>query len=158
NTKPVEARVCVKENDRHYNGNECDDKVSCPALSTCTKATFCSLTAKQISDVAAAHMQTWIKVQPSDDELKADVKKVEKKIADLKQEIEALAGKADVKQEIAAKEDKIKDLEKEVDELHTKDRIKSLMTQMWIDSDQFPKAIEYWTGLLNEKPNDPDIM
>ena len=157
-TKPVDARVCVKENNRHYNGAECDDKVPCPALSTCTQATFCALDATQIANIAAAHFQTWIDVQPSDDELKAQVKEVEKQVSKLQDRIEVLSSKDGTKQEIAGLEDHIKDLQKQIDELHTKDRIESLMTQMWIDSNQYTKAIDYWMAKLDKKPNDPDIM
>ena len=32
------------------------------------------------------------------------------------------------------------------------------MTQLWIDSEQYKKAIDYWEGLLKDKPNDPEIM
>jgi tetratricopeptide (TPR) repeat protein len=170
NVKPVEASICVKENDRHYNGNECDDPKGppCPALSKCVKTTFCSLDAKQVADMGAAHMQIWLKVQPSDEELKKQVKAVQKQISDLEDKLEKLAEKAekttdkadlkDIKQEIAAIEDEKKDLEKKVDQLHTKDRVRGLMTTMWIDSDQYPKALAYWTDLLKDKPNDPDIM
>jgi len=160
NTKPVEASICVKEGDRHYNGNECDDpKVACPALSTCTKTTFCSLTAKQIADQGGAHMITWLKVQPSDEQIKKDVKEVEAKIEKKREKIEELAAKPEPnKQEIASLEDDIKDLEKEVDRLHTKERVRGLMSQMFIDSDQVAKALDYWDGLLKEKPNDPEIM
>jgi tetratricopeptide (TPR) repeat protein len=35
---------------------------------------------------------------------------------------------------------------------------RALMTQVWIDSSQYGKAIEYWQGLLSAKPNDPEIM
>jgi tetratricopeptide (TPR) repeat protein len=35
---------------------------------------------------------------------------------------------------------------------------RALMTQVWIDSSQYKKAIEYWENLLQAKPNDPDIM
>lgn len=162
-TKPVEASICVKENDRHYNGNECDlaskaDNHGCPALTTCTKATFCSLDNKSIADTAAKHMQVWLKVQPSDDELKKRVKEVQKDIAELTEKAEKLREKDENKAEAAAIEDDIKDLEKKIDELHTKNRIRGLMTQMWLDSDQYPKALEYWDGLLKEKPNDPDLM
>ncbi len=161
--KPVEASICVKENDRHYNGNECDDPKGppCPALSKCTKTTFCALDAKQIAEIAAKHMQTWIKVQPSDDELKKRVKEVQDEISKKNEKLDKLAEQPDSKskkEEIAAIEDEIKDLEKKVDELHTKDRVRGLMTHMWMDSDQYGKALEYWTGLLNEKPKDPEIM
>ena len=35
---------------------------------------------------------------------------------------------------------------------------RSLMTQVWIDSSQYKKAIDYWQELLYAKPNDPDLM
>ena len=35
---------------------------------------------------------------------------------------------------------------------------RSLMTQVWIDSSQYKKAIDYWQELLAAKPNDPDLM
>ena len=162
NVKPVEASICVKENDRHYNGAECDDPKgpACPALSKCTKTTFCALDTKQIADVAATHMQTWLKVQPSDDDLKKQVKEVQDTVSKIQDKIEKLAEKSDKedKQEMAGLEDEVKDLEKHIDELHTKDRVRGLMTQMWIDSDQYGKALDYWSGLLKDKPNDPDLM
>ncbi|MFT3692566.1 MAG: hypothetical protein QM831_05445 [Kofleriaceae bacterium] len=40
------------------------------------------------------------------------------------------------------------------DDLETR----ALMTQAWIDSDQFKKAIDYWEGLDKAKPNDPTII
>jgi tetratricopeptide (TPR) repeat protein len=158
NTKPVEASICVKEGDRHYNGNECDDKIACPALSTCTKTTFCSMMSTDIANVAATHLQTWLKVQPSDDVLHAEIAKVEAQIADLNEKLEADAGKPDKKPEGAALEDQIKDLGKRIDDLKAKFHVRDMMTQMWLDSDQYTKAVDYWTALLNEKPNDPSLM
>ncbi len=38
------------------------------------------------------------------------------------------------------------------------DDTRKQMTQVWIDSGQFSLAIDYWSGLLKEKPNDPEIM
>lgn len=32
------------------------------------------------------------------------------------------------------------------------------MTQVWIDSNQFQLALDYWAGLLKDKPNDAEIM
>ncbi|MGE5184715.1 MAG: tetratricopeptide repeat protein [Acidobacteriota bacterium] len=151
--KPVEARVCIKEGDRHY--LDCDEKGQCPLSYTCVKDTFCSLTAKQIADTAAEHLQKWIKVQPPDDELKAKVKEVQKEVEELvKDEARENATKSD----IASDEDKEKDLGKEIDDLQVKGKTRALLTQMWIDSDQYDKAIAYWTDMLQHKPNDPDIM
>ena len=36
--------------------------------------------------------------------------------------------------------------------------IRALMTQIWIDSSQYQKALDYWQSLLDKKPKDPDIM
>jgi len=38
------------------------------------------------------------------------------------------------------------------------DDTRKQMTQVWIDSNQFKLAIDYWTGLLAAKPNDQEIM
>lgn len=35
---------------------------------------------------------------------------------------------------------------------------RGLMTQVWLDSSQYEKAIEYWEALLKEKPNDTEVM
>lgn len=35
---------------------------------------------------------------------------------------------------------------------------RGLMTQVWIDSSQYGKALEYWQKMLDAKPNDPEIM
>jgi tetratricopeptide (TPR) repeat protein len=40
----------------------------------------------------------------------------------------------------------------------TDNQTRGLMTQVWIDSEQFDLAITYWEGLLAQKPGDPDIM
>ena len=40
------------------------------------------------------------------------------------------------------------------DDLETR----ALMTQVWLDTSEYKKAIDYWEGLLKAKPNDPDIM
>lgn len=42
---------------------------------------------------------------------------------------------------------------------HPKDaETRSLMTQVWMDSSQYQKALDYWQGMLDAKPNDADIM
>ena len=35
---------------------------------------------------------------------------------------------------------------------------RGLMTQVWMDSSQYQKALDYWTAMLAEKPNDSEIM
>ena len=38
------------------------------------------------------------------------------------------------------------------------DDTRKQMTQVWIDSNQFQLALDYWAGLLKDKPRDPEIM
>jgi tetratricopeptide (TPR) repeat protein len=38
------------------------------------------------------------------------------------------------------------------------DDTRKQMTQVWIDSNQFQLALDYWAGLLKDKPKDPEIM
>jgi len=35
---------------------------------------------------------------------------------------------------------------------------RALMTQVWIDSSQYKKALDFWGALAKDKPNDPEIM
>ena len=35
---------------------------------------------------------------------------------------------------------------------------RALMTQTWLDASQYKKALDYWQDLLNQKPNDREIM
>jgi tetratricopeptide (TPR) repeat protein len=35
---------------------------------------------------------------------------------------------------------------------------RALMTQVWLDSSQYKKALDYWEELAKTKPNDPEIM
>jgi tetratricopeptide (TPR) repeat protein len=35
---------------------------------------------------------------------------------------------------------------------------RAIMTQVWLDSSQYKKAIEYWEALLEKKPEAPEIM
>jgi len=139
--KIVDASVCVKPNDRHY--VECDDKNVCPSSFKCEQTKFCALDSATVANMAADHFQTWIKVQPSDDEIKVRLKVAQAELDD--------AEKNDRKADIGR-------LKKAVDDLQTKDDTRRLMTQLWLDSDQYPRAIEYWEGLLKDKPNNPDIM
>ena len=118
-------------------------RYTCASSFKCVEATYCTLTSPEIAELAAQHFQSWIKAQPSDDELK-------KQLVDLTAQMEE-AKKADNKGELV-------NLQKQIDELSTKDQTRKQMTGLWLDSDQHPKAIAYWESLLKERPNDPEIM
>jgi hypothetical protein len=180
--KIVQAGACVKEGDRHY--AECgsaktgpiekdladlkaqlaaatddakkkdlkalvDDKQSelgrftCGSSFHCVEGPFCAMASPELADLAAQHFQLWIKAQPSDDEIKKQLAEASEELDDAKK-----GGNNSV---IAKAQNKI-------DELQTKDQTRKLMTLLWTDSDQYQKAIDYWDGLLKEKPNDAEIM
>src|SRR5262249_50525915 len=182
NVKMVDAGACVKPGDRHFaecgaaktapiekeiaelTGKaklesdpdkkkdlqaEVKDKqdellrYTCSSSFKCVETQFCSLTSPELADQAAQHFLTWIKVQPSDEELKKD-------LAEASEQLET-AKKSGNSSEITF-------WQKRVDEASTKDQTRKLMTRLWTDTDQFPKALDYWQGLLKEKPNDPAII
>ncbi len=181
-TKMVQAGACVKEGDRHY--AECgkaktspiekeiaelkqqiasatdeakqkdlkgqiSDKeqelgrYTCSSSFHCVESSFCSLTSPELADLAAQHFQLWIKAQPSDDEIKKELAEASAALAEAK--------KADNKSAQG-------ELQRKIDELQTKDQTRKQMTLLWTDSEQYRKALDYWGGLLNDKPNDPEIM
>jgi tetratricopeptide (TPR) repeat protein len=180
--KMVEAGACVKPGDRHY--AECGaaksapiekqiaeldaqlksttdedkkkelqaqrsdsqaelDRFLCPSSFTCVEGTFCSLRSPELADLAAQHFKLWIKAQPSDVEIE-------------QQEQEALRDLEEAKK--AENNAQAAEAQRRVDDLGTKDQTRKLMTKLWIDSEQYRKAIDYWEGLLQDKPNDAEIM
>lgn len=104
---------------------------------------FCALSSPEIAELAAQNFQVWIKAQLSDDEIK-------KGLTAANAELER-AKKADNKSAQAS-------AQRTVDELLGKDQIRKLMTQLWMESEQHQKAIDYWEGLLKDKPNDSAII
>lgn len=180
--KIVQAGACVKEGDRHY--AECgsaktgpiekdladlktqlaaatddakkkelktqiDDKQSdlarytCGSSFHCVEGAFCASTSPALADMAAQHFQIWIKAQPSDDEIKKQLTQASERLDEAKK---------------SGNNSAISSAQHEVDDLQTKDQTRKLMTLLWTDSDQYQKAIDYWEGLLKEKPKDAEIM
>jgi len=182
NVKMVEAGACVKPGDRHFaecgaaktgpiekaiaelqaKANAESDaekkkdlqqqakdkqdelaRYTCSSSFRCVEGNFCSLTSPEVANMAAEHFQSWIKAQPSDDEIK-------KELIEVNQELDA-ANKVNNKTRIAL-------AQREIEELLSKDQTRKLMTRLWTDSEQYKKALDYWEGLLKEKPSDPEIM
>jgi tetratricopeptide (TPR) repeat protein len=180
--KIMQAGACVKEGDRHF--AECgsaktapiekdladlkaqlaaatddakkkelkaqiDDRqqdvarYTCGPSFRCVEGPFCALPSPELADLAAQHFQIWIKAQPSDDEIKKKLAAASERLDEAKK---------------SGNNSAISNAQREVDDLQTKDQTRKLMTLLWTDSDQFQKAIDYWEGLLKEKPNDAEIM
>lgn len=167
NTKPVQAQVCIKraadddlEGRRRF--NECDEKNVCPSSFECKKTTMCAGESPVLADLAAQHFQIWIKSQPSDDELRKSIKAVRDRMRELDKAHEARLEKISDEQGKAAEIQRHKnasdELSKRIEELTLKDDTRKLMTQVWIDTEQFGKAIAYWESELAARPNDPGIM
>lgn len=180
--KMVEAGACVKPGDRHFaecgsaksspiekqiaelsaqRSSATDDakkqelaaqikdkqdellRYTCASSFQCFEGTFCSLTSPELAELAAQHFQLWIKAQPSDDEIK---KQLSEALKDLDE-----AKKSGNNAQIAV-------AQKFFDDLGTKDQTRKLMTHLWVESEQHQKALTYWEGLLQDRPNDPEIM
>ncbi|HET9622132.1 MAG TPA: tetratricopeptide repeat protein [Kofleriaceae bacterium] len=181
-TKTVKTGACVKEGDRHFADcgsahtdpidkqvadleaqlkAETDDQKKkdlesqikekqdeknryvCPSSFRCVEGNFCAMTSPELAELAAKNFQAWIKAQPTDEAIRKELAGAEKELDEAK--------KSDNKSAMSA-------AQKTVDDLGTKDQTRKLMTQLWIDTEQYAKALEYWQSLLGERPNDPEIM
>jgi tetratricopeptide (TPR) repeat protein len=169
NTKPLEAQVCVKRPDAQDQTDkrrfsECDKPADCSSSFQCKKTKLCTATSAQLADLAAFHLRLWIKAQPSDEALAAELKNVREKIKKAQKEHEdQLAklpqGDEEAKTgELQRNKAVMDELNKQVDALTLKDDMRKMMTQAWLDTNQYETALNYWKQELTAKPNDPGIM
>lgn len=171
-TKQTPAQVCIKkpgekEDADRRRFNECDDKNPCPSSFDCKQTTMCALTSPELADLAATHLQIWIKAQPADAEIDRELDKVRKelKAAQAKHEkrMEALAPDASDARAAELQRNKavMDELNKRIDQLTLKYDMRDLLTQGWLDTNQFDKALTFWEAELVAKQTDPkatDIM
>jgi tetratricopeptide (TPR) repeat protein len=166
-TQQVQAQVCVKRPDAKDQGdkrrfNECDEKNVCPSSFDCKKTTFCAATSADLADLAATNLQIWIKAQPSDAVLDAELRKIRDEIRAAQATHEArMAGLPEGSDARAAEIQRNKavmdELNKRVDERTLKEDMRTLMTQAWIDTNQFSKALAFWEQELEAKPEESRI-
>lgn len=136
----------AKKSDLSLQLKEKEDELGryvCGSSFKCVETKFCSLSSPEIAELAAQHFQVWIKAQPSDAEIR-------KQLSEARGELD-VAKKSDNSAQLAA-------AQRRVDDLGTKDQTRKLMTQLWIESDQYGKALAYWESLLQEVPDDPEII
>lgn len=168
-TSTLDAQVCVKRVDSHDQSdkrrfNECDEKDVCPSSFECKKTKLCTATSPQLASMAAKHLQLWIKAQPPDDVLEAELKKI-------RQEMDAAQATHQARLDALPPEDNdarageiqrnkavMDELSKQVDKLTLKDDMRKLLTQAWIDTGQFNLALGFWEAELASKPNNAGIM
>lgn len=177
--EPTNREVCIKndpdEEDRSY-VNCKGDKDICGTSSTCTKVDLCAIKNEKLVELSAGHLVLWIDKQPPDEELKKqsaeltkEIEGVEEEIkkaeADIERFVDAMTGAVKDKsgwneatQRKASREEKVKVLRDERDEIELKFKMRELMTQLWLDSQNFKAALDYWTKRLDAKPDDLDAM
>lgn len=180
-TEVTNRQVCIKNNpdeeDRSYVKCTDDPKdTTCGSSATCRKVELCAIKNEKLVDLAASHLNVWIEKQPADEELKAqstevgkEIEAVEKDIqtadADIERVVDPTTGEVKDKaawneatQRKAASEEKAKALRDDRDEVELKFKMRELMTQLWLDSQNFQAAMDYWTKRLEAKPGDVDAM
>ena len=160
--KETSARVCIKEGDTHFAA--CDDKDPCASSFTCQQTTLCTTDDKQLAELAAKHFAVWLDAQPSDDEIKATIKQLsaelrEQQIKDCGQNTsdkEGTAAAATLTSNCATPA--VMAIKTRIDEMSAKDKIRKQLTQLYLDSSQYDKAVTYWETLLKQHPDDTEIM
>lgn len=169
NTKPVKAQVCVKKPDAEDQSGrrayiECDPQNPCSSSFDCKQTELCTSTSAELADLAATHLQAWIKTQPDDEWIAAELKKVrDASAAEEKRHTEERAAIAPTNTEALAAEDtksknRLDELSHRSDELQLKDEMRKLATGVWLDTNQYDKALKYWEGELAAKPNNSAII
>ena len=147
--QPASARVCVKPTDKSF--HDCDDKNVCPSSFQCLQSQLCALPAGALADLSAKHFTVWLAVQEDDDIIEAQLKKISAERSEITQR--ALAGASQPNDEQRDKE-----LKEQQEDLETKKKVRTLMTEDWLQSDQPAKAVAFWDELRKLKPNDPNLV
>ena len=119
------------------------DRHTCPAPFPCVESTFCSLTSMELAELAAHHLQIWLEGRSSDGAIHERTSSIHPKSDEA-----GSAGKASVGASTQG----------ELDDPMTEDQTRRLMTRMWMDSDQYSKALAYWEAFLQHQPNDAESM
>lgn len=178
-TTTTGKRVCVKNDvdleDRVY--ASCDDKAICPSSATCKQIELCAIDNKELANLSTQHLETWIAKQAPDEqiakqvaELSAELAKIQdardKADADVIQFCDRDAdGKFLHLEQCEDANRRLKDLDdqrskqtEEIDETRLKFTMRAQMTNLWLQSLQYGKALEYWTAEQKAHPNDFEAM
>lgn len=179
NTTPTKRSVCVKKDpadeDRAY--PDCKTNDDCPESARCAlDLDLCAIDNKVLADLSAQHLTIWIAKQAPDDEIRKRDEELTKELTELEKvrddsELEAekhrdpKTGKftdkgayEDAMQRKTAADEKIKIKKEEIEENRLKFTMRTLMTNLLVDSGQHDKALAYWDAELKARPNDFEAM
>ena len=157
--------------------DECNRAADCPSSAVCKRdLEMCAIDNKILANLSAQHLTIWIVKQPPDDEIKATVKVLTGELTELEAgrdaaEVEAndardqTTGKFRDKvayesamQRKTAFEEQVKIKKEEIEEARLKFTMRSLMTNLWMDSQQYDKASDFWSLELKARQNDFEAM
>ncbi len=147
--QPASARVCVKATDKSF--HDCDDKNVCPSSFQCLQSQLCALPNAALADLSAKHFTPWLAVQEDDDVIEAKLKKISAERSEITQRALANAAQPNDDQ-------RDKTLKEQQEDLETKKKVRTLMTEDWLQSDQAAKAVAFWDDLRKLKPNDANLV
>ena len=146
NTKKVSARVCVKEGDRHF--NECDEMAKYEAAKKVRDDFEKQMKIPGIAEAAKADLQK--KFEDAQEKLKA-INVCSSSYQCLQSDLCAID--STVVADMAAQHYKVWLQSNPKDE-----DTRKLLTAVWLDTEQFDKALGYWSEQLAAKPGDTQIM
>jgi tetratricopeptide (TPR) repeat protein len=179
----VTRSVCVRDRsedeDRTY--PDCKTDQDCPSSNHspghCAKdLELCAIANKQLVDLSAEHLKIWIAKQPPDEEISERNKKLTGELAQLEDQREAAATEAESYRdpgtgkftnrdgyEAAMRkktgiEEELKIKREEIEENRLKFTMRTMMTNLYVDSGQPDKALAFWESELKARPNDFEAM
>lgn len=175
----LKSSVCVKnkseDEDRSY--PSCKSQDDCPSSATCKiDLEMCAISNKQLADLTQLHLTKWISTQPADDQIQAHDKELTTRLGKLEDKRDAAEARAEsykdpktgklsdkdayesAMNEKTSLEEELKALREEIEENRLKFTMRTLMTNVLVDSGQHDKALAYWQGELDARPNDFEAM
>jgi tetratricopeptide (TPR) repeat protein len=179
NVQPLKRSVCVKndsaDEDRSY--PECKKQDDCPSSATCKiDLDLCAITNQHLANMSTDHIKTWIVAQAPDEELRTKDAELTKELTALEEKRDKAAAEAELHRDQATGKFKdkeayeaamnakvgadaeIKAQKEAIEENRLKFTMRTLLTNLLVDSKQEDKALAYWSDELKARPNDFEAM